>query len=128
MYPSKCIMPPNFVLFHKINHFCSVKPVVSTLLTLTFSIFDCGSILDFVQFGILSNSGFCPIRNFAQFGILSNSAFCPIRDFAQFGILSIRDFVQFGILSIRDFVRTGFIRFGILYRFHWFLVVLFVVP
>ena len=68
-----------------------IKPAVSTLLTLTFSIFDCGSILDFVQFGILS------IRDFVQFGILSNSGFCPIRDFVRKGFCPI---LFFGILSV----------------------------
>ena len=47
--------------------------------------------LDVVQFGILSNSGFC------LFWILSNLGFCPIRDFVHSGFCSIRDFVQLGI-------------------------------
>ena len=64
--------------------------------------------MDFVQFGILSNSGFCVIRDFVRTG------FCPIRDFVQVGILSIRDFVQFGILPIRDFVQFGILFFWIL--------------
>ena len=112
------------------------KAAVSTLLVLTFSIFEVGSILDFIHsgffpFGILSNSGFCPfgilsnlrfssIWDFVQFKILSNLGFCPIRDFVQFGILSILDFVQFGILSIQEFVQFrilsvwNFVQFGIL--------------
>ena len=111
------------------------KPAVSTLLILTFSSFEVGTIPDFFQFGILSNSGFCPIRDFVPFGILSildfvqfgifsnsgfcsiwilsNSGFCPIWDFVHSGFCPIRDFVQFGILSnsgfcpIRDFVQFG---------------------
>ena len=85
----------------------------------------CRPIRDFVQFGILSTSGFCPfkilsIRDFVQFGILYDSdivhsGFCLIRDFGfldfvQFRILSIRDFVQFGILS-----NSGYFPFGILF-------------
>ena len=54
---------------------------MSTRLILTLSIFEVGSILDFVQFGIMS------IRDFVPFGILlfwilSNLGFCP------FGTLS----------------------------------------
>ena len=118
------------------------KAAVSTLLVLTFSIFEVGSILDFVHsgffpFGILSNSGFCPIRDFVQFGILSildivqfwilsnsrfcpfrilsNSGFCPFRILSNSGFCPIRDFVQFGILPILDFVNSGFCPFWILF-------------
>ena len=116
------------------------KPAVSTLLILTFPVFEVDSILDFVQFVTFSNSGFCPIR-FFPIRILSNSGFCPIqdfvnsefcpiRDFVQFGflynlrfcfsrfcpfeILSILDFVQFKILSTRDFVHLGILSIWIL--------------
>ena len=60
------------------------KPAVSTLLLLTFSIFEVGLILDFCPFWIFS------IRD------LSDSRFCPIRDFVQLGIF----FFYIGILSI----------------------------
>ena len=83
---------------------------MSTLLILTFSIFEVGEILDFacsgfVRFGILSNRDFvqCKIffvRDFVKYGILSTSVFCPHRDFVQFGILS-----TLGFCHHRDFVR-----------------------
>ena len=108
---------------------------MSTLLILTFSISEVGSILDFVHSGfcpfwILSNPRFCPIRDFVQFGILLfgilpvldfvQLEIFYVRDFVQFGIWFVLDFVQFGILSILDFVQFGilsildFVQFGIL--------------
>ena len=79
------------------------KPAVSTLLILTFSVFEVGWILDFAQFGFLF------IQNFVQFRILSNSRFCP------FGILSNSEFYSFGILffgilSFRNFVFWNFVH------------------
>ena len=92
---------------------------MSTLLFLTFSVFKVGSILDFVQsgfvhFGILPNSGFCPIEIlsnlvFRPFVILPNSRFCTIRDFVRFVILSNSRFCPFWNWS-----NLGFCTFGIL--------------
>ena len=80
---------------------------MSTLLILTFSIFEVGSILDFVHVGFrpiqdFVHLGFCPIRDFVQSGILSVSGFCPIRDFVQFW-----DFFQSGFCPVRDFVQDS---------------------
>ena len=105
---------------------------MSKVLILTFSIFEVCAIRDFVQFGILSNSGFSSIRDFFHWGFclirdFVCSGFCPfgslfIQDFVQFRISSVLDFIQFKISSIRDFVHSGFFvfRLGLLcfsYRF-----------
>ena len=57
---------------------------------------------------ILSSSGFA-FRDFVQFGILSNSGFCLTRDFVHLGFRAIWDFVRSGVCPIRDFVQDSFI-------------------
>ena len=72
--------------FGQINYlyFISVyKPAVGTLLILTFTIFEVGSIFDFAQLGI--SFEILSMRDFVRSG------------FFPFGILSVWDFVQFGI-------------------------------
>ena len=86
---------------------------MSTLLVLTFSIFDVGSILDYVQIEVFLSirdfvhSAFCPFGTLS-FRDLSIWDFSSIRYFARFGFCPIRDFVHSGFRPIRDFVQEPF--------------------
>ena len=83
------------------NYWGIYPPRVSAPL-LTVSIFEVGSIRDFVH------SGFCPIRDFVRFWILSNLGFFSFGILPNSGFCSIQYFIHSGFCPIRNFVRSGF--------------------